>query len=414
MSTKKKHLNIVLANAPIKNGNMGCVALTITMLDIIDVLMKEMGVGYDVYLPDSGWKNCDLMEYSALNRSYKYHVCDYYRHVDLKTTLKKKIRSLSNPKGFKRVFKKADVILDIGQGDSFSDIYGKYRFDCIDLIHSIARELHKPYCILPQTIGPFKDVVIKARADKSIADATLCLVRDQQSFKYVKENVPTQTSLKECIDVAFFMPYEKMSFSKEYVHVGLNVSSLLWHGGYNRNNQFGLKSDYPETINKIIEFFLSRQNVKLHLIPHVVSELRGIENDYEVSYELWRKYNSSQLVLAPFAFGPMEIKSYISGMDFFMGARMHSTIGAFSAGVPVVPMAYSRKFNGLFMDTLDYPYIVDLKMQKQDEILNVIEENFENREKTKTVVESRMNGMVKNRGEIFRDELKKFFYSLLQ
>jgi polysaccharide pyruvyl transferase WcaK-like protein len=39
---------------------------------------------------------------------------------------------------------------------------------------------------------------------------------------------------------------------------------------------------------------------------------------------------------------------------------MHSTIGAFSAGVPVIPVAYSRKFNGLF-NTLEYPYYIDAK-----------------------------------------------------
>ena len=79
----------------------------------------------------------------------------------------------------------------------------------------------------------------------------------------------------------------------------------------------------------------------MHLIPHVVEGERGIENDYEVSYEIWRKYNNPNLILAPFALGPIEIKSYIAGMDFFMGARMHATIGHFLLVVPVIPMAYS-------------------------------------------------------------------------
>lgn len=39
---------------------------------------------------------------------------------------------------------------------------------------------------------------------------------------------------------------------------------------------------------------------------------------------------------------------------------MHSTIGALSSGVPVIPVAYSRKFNGLY-ETLQYPYIIDAK-----------------------------------------------------
>jgi len=44
---------------------------------------------------------------------------------------------------------------------------------------------------------------------------------------------------------------------------------------------------------------------------------------------------------------------------------MHACIGAYSAGVPVVPVAYSRKFNGLF-GTLNYPYFVDGKSEATD------------------------------------------------
>ena len=39
---------------------------------------------------------------------------------------------------------------------------------------------------------------------------------------------------------------------------------------------------------------------------------------------------------------------------------MHATIGAISSGVPVIPVAYSRKFNGLY-DTLQYPFYIDAK-----------------------------------------------------
>lgn len=39
---------------------------------------------------------------------------------------------------------------------------------------------------------------------------------------------------------------------------------------------------------------------------------------------------------------------------------MHATIAATSSGVPVIPVAYSRKFNGLY-DTLGYKYYIDAK-----------------------------------------------------
>ena len=175
------------------------------------------------------------------------------------------------------------------------------------------------------------------------------------------------------------------------------------------DNQFGLKDDYKKIIRFLISYFLNKDNVKLHIISHVVEQERGIENDYEVAYELWREYKSPNVIIAPFALDPIEIKSYIAGMSFFMGARMHATIGAFSSGVPVVPMAYSRKFSGLFEDTLQYPYMVDLKTETKDEILNKIKLSFDNRAELKSIIESRMNTTVKEREELLYSELRKFF-----
>ena len=72
-------------------------------------------------------------------------------------------------------------------------------------------------------------------------------------------------------------------------------------------------------------------------------------------------------------------KSYLSGMDFVVAGRMHACIGAFSSGVAVLPVAYSRKFNGLF-GTLDYPFFVDGKAQDTDTALKVVRGAFARRE----------------------------------
>ena len=61
-----------------------------------------------------------------------------------------------------------------------------------------------------------------------------------------------------------------------------------------------------------------------------------------------------------------------------MGARMHACIAAFSAGVPVVPMAYSRKFAGLF-GAMGYDETVDCTSQSAEEILTRIFDAFERR-----------------------------------
>ena len=88
---------------------------------------------------------------------------------------------------------------------------------------------------------------------------------------------------------------------------------------------------------------------------------------------------------------------------------MHSTIGAFSAGVPVVPMAYSRKFNGLFVDTLKYDAMADMKASTDEETLDIIKTAFSNREHLKEIIKSRMTGVVAERKAMLMNELKTFF-----
>lgn len=406
-----KSLNIILANAPINNGNRGCMALSISVMSLIDSIMKEANVPYIFFLPDSGFKECEKRNYQVGKTVIlSYQDCIYPYTTSFGNTLKHIAIMLSRGTWqYRHLIKQADYILDIGQGDSFSDIYGESRFQRIDLIHKIARKYNKPYCLLPQTIGPFESEKIERQAQRSIHEAELCMARDKQSYDYVVKNIPAQKNIKEYVDVAFFMPYEIIPQDKQYTHVGLNVSSLIWHGGYTQDNQFGLKCDYQKTIRSIIDYFLQQPNTKVHLVPHVVGSERHVENDYEISYDLWREYANNNLIIAPFALGPVEIKSYIAGLDFFVGARMHATIGAFSSLVPVVPMAYSRKFNGLFLDTLNYPYICDMKTQTADDIMEVIKNAFTERAKLKNIVTDRMNGVVAVRKKELINDLKKFF-----
>ena len=87
---------------------------------------------------------------------------------------------------------------------------------------------------------------------------------------------------------------------------------------------------------------------------------------------------------------------------------MHSTIAAFSSGVPVVPMAYSRKFNGLFSDTLQYPHVADMKAQGNVEIMTIVKECLNKRAELKKVIDDRVNGCVKERYEQLTKQITKF------
>ena len=95
-------------------------------------------------------------------------------------------------------------------------------------------------------------------------------------------------------------------------------------------------------------------------------------------------------------------------MNFFIGSRMHATIAAFSSNVPVFPLAYSRKFNGLFLDTLQYPYMGDLKVQSIREILLSIDNSYNIKNQLYDIIFDRMMSIVKVREEQLKKDIKRF------
>lgn len=174
---------------------------------------------------------------------------------------------------------------------------------------------------------------------------------------------------------------------------------MLWEGGYTRNNQFGLKTNYQRLIYKLIEYLIQQPNIDIHLIGHVIGRDNSLDDDGHALKILHKHFPKS--ILAPIFKSPIEAKSYISGMDFFTGARMHACIAAISSGVAVLPMAYSRKFNGLFTETLNYNYIVDLKTSDENEALNLFISAFGKLE----MIEQEINQINKYIIEIEKEKL---------
>lgn len=302
---------------------------------------------------------------------------------------------------------KLDYILDIGAGDSFSDIYGETRFNQINFTKIFFRLLGIKQLLLPQTIGPFYNEVLKKKAVKSINNCHTVFARDRQSYDYTIK-IAKPKNLFEAIDMAFFMPYKQDAFSNSRINVGINISGLLWHGGYTGKNEFNLKMNYQELMLQIIKTFLDIDNVMVYLVPHVVHNYHTRENDYAVSIEIQKKINNSKLKVSPFFITPIEAKNFISGLDFFTGARMHACIAAFSSCVPVFPLAYSRKFNGLFNDTLGYNYIGDMVNQETTEIINKLFYSFGKRESLKNFIGNQMDGNVNDRGNLLKKQLAEF------
>jgi colanic acid/amylovoran biosynthesis protein len=273
---------------------------------------------------------------------------------------------------FLKALHACDVVFDTSEGDSFTDIYGTYRFLLQSGTKCAALLSGKPLVLSPQTIGPFRHTWTRAIAARLMKRTHLIFTRDQLSTMALNSlRVSERTA--EAIDVAFRLPFSKPKLAEDgLLKIGVNVSGLL----FSNSERFQLTLDYPSLIRRFLAAMTVRPNTEVWLIPHVLVE-GAMDDDCAVSEIL--KMEFPRLNIAPRFSSSIDAKSFIAGLDMFTGGRMHACIAAFSAGVPVVPIAYSRKFNGLFQ-TLGYGRIVDGRSDSTDKALEILLHTVEERE----------------------------------
>jgi polysaccharide pyruvyl transferase WcaK-like protein len=356
-------IKIALTYHSTRNDNMGVGALTVSEIAILREIALARSIDLKIVVVDSQDPRTPYISGPD---------------VDIR-----ELRELRNIGTVFRIFREVDMVVDIGGGDSFSDIYGAKRLTRMLLLKYLTLAARRPLVLAPQTMGPFARGIWARLARPVIQRSAVLATRDNLSTEYLR-SLGIRREIVEASDVALKLPYEvpEPAGQGESVRIGLNVSGLLMNGGYSGANQFGLSVDYSKLMRDVISRFLNHPNgCKVHLVPHVISHTRGtVEDDYQASLNLASEFDG--VIVAPEFKTPSEAKSYIAGMDFFMGARMHACIAAFSSGVPVVPMAYSRKFAGLF-GSLDYEWTVDCTSESSAAIIEKIFAAFANRAELK-------------------------------
>ena len=362
-------------------------------------------------------KGCEALSYAFINMLNEFNIDDLEVYVYSYSTLgdfpnkynnikfverKLKLKDPNYLFGLKGEFKAMDCIFDITYGDGFSDIYGKKWNIITNLLKEIAIKSKTQFILLPQTYGPYKSKLLKKWALHIIKNSDLAFARDSLSANEI--NAKLGEKVITATDLAFALPYDKNKYSFEdgKFKIGLNVSSLLWDGGHN----IKLATDYKEYCRRIISKYAGLGNVRLYLIPHVIDEenYSSLENDSRICKILHSEFPDT--ILAPDFGDPIEAKSYISHMDVFIGARMHSTIGAISSGVATIPFSYSKKFEGLFGD-LNYPYLISARNQNTDDSVTLTNKYIKDKQELdKAVVNSMKTIEVKL--EVVKSKIKNY------
>ncbi len=402
---------VCLLGASFDTGNLGVSALAESSVRCILARWSDAQVILLASSRDEGWHRLKLADRTVAIRKVPIRFCrnvflSHHYGVLFFLVLLLRVfpfdglkRYLARRNATLKVLLDSRLFVDITGGDSFSDIYGLGRFVQSFLIRMLPLMLGKDLILFPQTYGPFKRALSRSMARYVLRRSRRIYSRDQAGLDFVKEllkHIDSQDRIAFAPDVALLLEprrpavldVEGLDAAQDgaLTTVGLNVSGLIYYGGYRGGNEFGLRVAYRELVDAIVERLMQKEGVRIVLVPHVIpSDVYegNVENDLAACLDVHGRLSvryPGRLFVARGTYDQGEVKYIIGMCDFFVGTRMHSCIAALSQHIPAVGVAYSKKFKGVFQTVGVENLVADMRSSQADEILATIEAAFASRE----------------------------------
>lgn len=249
---------------------------------------------------------------------------------------------------------KGDVYLSIG-GDNYcykgQDVLGYYN-----------QEIHKRGAKTVLWGCSIEPNVLTAEVLEDLKRYDAITVRESLSFEALHN--AGLTNIKLCSDPAFQLDKIDVDLPNAFADasiIGINISPLIF--------SYGAKSLILENYETLINYILQNTNYSIMFVPHVVS---SNSDDRTAIQFLYDKIDCKERVFLVDDCTCEELKGYISQCRFFLGARTHSIIAAYSCMVPTLAVGYSVKAKGIAKDIFgEYePYVLSVQnMSKSDSLL---------------------------------------------
>jgi polysaccharide pyruvyl transferase WcaK-like protein len=168
-------------------------------------------------------------------------------------------------------------------------------------------------------------------------------VRESLSYDFFKE-----LGLKKIVllpDPAFILKPQHCELPAVFVEnevVGINLSKFVLSDN-------SIESDKAEQVLELLNYIVKKTKYHILLIPHV---FWNGQNDKIVceKFKALFETNSRVSLLDSEKLNYCEIRYAISKCKFFIGARTHSVISAYSMCVPTIALGYSIKSRGIAKD----------------------------------------------------------------
>lgn len=268
--------------------------------------------------------------------------------------------------GIKQAKGKVDVALSVG-GDNYcyagTEIYG--------WLNHAYHETGIKTVLWGCSIEP--DVVAQKENAADLSEYDLIVARESITYEAVK-HIQKNTVLAP--DPAFFMEPKECILDERLKSgnvIGINASPHI----LKCESASGMAY---ENYKQLIQYILSKTNATIALIPHVVW---ASNDDRKVLRQLYDDFGQDpRLVLVEDHTAP-ELKYIISKCSFFVGARTHATIAAYSSCVPTLVVGYSVKAKGIARDLFgtEDGYVLSVQqLTRSEELTNAFRQLWDKKD----------------------------------
>ncbi len=165
-------------------------------------------------------------------------------------------------------------------------------------------------------------------------------------------------------DPAFTLGKKELPLPENFAEgntVGINISPMI----QDNERKAGITM---ENYRGLIQYIIENTDMQIALMPHVV---RTQNDDRKPIHQLYEEFKDTGRVIEIPDGSCEELKGYISRCRFFVGARTHATIAAYSACVPTLVVGYSVKARGIARDLFgtEENYVLPVQSLSKEEDL---------------------------------------------
>ena len=169
--------------------------------------------------------------------------------------------------------------------------------------------------------------------------------------------------------------------------IGINVSPMIMDYSSDSSVVF-------EAFKALIKYICEKTNFDIALIPHVTA---ASTNDLDTLKALKYSFDTDKRVCLYNDMDCQKLKHIISQCRFFIGARTHATIAAYSTCVPTLVCGYSVKAKGIAKDLFgEYEnYVIPVQeISNEKDLIRAFEYILYNEEKIRSHLEKNMPNYV--------------------